>query len=117
MVDKLERQDATKGVEEQALETLSGDPEADLEAYKERRAAVPARLRQAREGHHPPADRRRQEAAGRPRREEIRDIWIEVGVAPRTHGSAIFTAARRRRSRSPRSAPPVRRCGSTRSGC
>ena len=23
--------------------------------------------------------------------EEIRDIWIEVGVAPRTHGSAIFT--------------------------
>ena len=23
--------------------------------------------------------------------EEIRDIWIEVGVGPRTHGSAIFT--------------------------
>ena len=23
--------------------------------------------------------------------EEIRDIWIEVGMAPRTHGSAIFT--------------------------
>ena len=23
--------------------------------------------------------------------DEIRDIWIEVGVAPRTHGSAIFT--------------------------
>ena len=23
--------------------------------------------------------------------DEIRDIWIEVGVAPRTHGSAVFT--------------------------
>src|SRR5919108_6618416 len=40
VVDKLERQEATKAVEEQVLEELSGDPEADPEAYKQRRGAV-----------------------------------------------------------------------------
>ena len=52
----------------------------------------PARVRQAREGHHPQADRRRQEAPRRPRRRtRSAPIEIEVGVAPRTHGSALFT--------------------------
>src|SRR5215208_3325454 len=40
VVDKLDRQDATKAVEEQALEELSGDPETDPEAYRQRRAQV-----------------------------------------------------------------------------
>ena len=91
VVDKLERQEATKAVEEQVLEELSGDPEADPEAYKERRAAVQLafdalekdiiRRRIA-------VDKKRPDGRAA---EEIRDIWIEVGVAPRTHGSAIFT--------------------------
>ena len=25
------------------------------------------------------------------RTDEIRDIWVETGVAPRAHGSAVFT--------------------------
>jgi polyribonucleotide nucleotidyltransferase len=89
VADKLERQDATKRVEEEALEALSGDPEA--EGYAERRAAAQLafdklekdiiRRRIAVEKKRPDG-----RAAG-----EIRDIWIEVGVAPRTHGSAIFT--------------------------
>src|SRR4029079_3462655 len=33
-------------------------------------------------------DKKRPEGRGT---DEIRDIWIEVGVAPRTHGSTIFT--------------------------
>jgi polyribonucleotide nucleotidyltransferase len=50
-----------------------------------------ARVRQAREGHDPPADRRPQEAPGRPLEKEIRPISTEVGLLPRTHGSALFT--------------------------
>ena len=45
--DKLERQEATKAVEEQILEHYSGDPES--ETYAEYRAQRPAGIRQARE--------------------------------------------------------------------
>ena len=86
VVDKLERQDATKRVEEEALEALAGDAEDT-----ERRAAVQRafdalekdiiRRRIA-------VDKKRPDGRAA---DEIRDIWIEVGVAPRTHGSAIFT--------------------------
>ena len=91
--DKLERQDATKEVEEEVL--------ADVRRRRrrrggrrrtQRRAAVAARLRQAREGHHPPAASRSTRSvptAAPPTRSAT--IWIEVGVAPRTHGSALFT--------------------------
>ena len=49
--------------------------------------------------------------------DEIRDISIEVGVAPRTHGSALFTRGQTQAlSASPRSARSRRRCVSTRSG-
>ena len=47
--------------------------------------------------------------------EEIRPISIEVGVAPRTHGSALFTRGQTQALASPRSAPRGRRCASTRS--
>ena len=77
VVDKLERQDATKRVEEETLEALSGDPEADPEA-QERRAAVQLafdalekdiiRKRIA-------VDKKRPDGRAA---EEIRDIWIEV---------------------------------------
>jgi polyribonucleotide nucleotidyltransferase len=91
VVDKLERQDATARVEQEVLEALAGQGEGDEEAASARRAAVQLafddlekdiiRKRIA-------VDKKRPDgrAAG-----EIRDIWIEVGVAPRTHGSAIFT--------------------------
>src|ERR687891_3018926 len=89
VVDKLERQDATKRVEDEALEALSGDPEA--EAYAERRAAVQLAFDKLEKD-----IIRRRIAVEKKRPDgraaaEIRDIWIEVGVAPRTHGSAIFT--------------------------
>src|SRR3954449_5640084 len=89
VIDKLERQDATKAVEEEALTALSGDEEA--EDYKARRAAAQLafdslekdliRKRIA-------VDKKRPDGRAA---EEIRDIWIEVGIAPRTHGSTIFT--------------------------
>jgi polyribonucleotide nucleotidyltransferase len=89
VADKLERQDATKRVEEEVLETLAGDPEA--EGYAERRAAVQLAFDKLEKDiirRRIAVDKKRPDgrAAG-----EIRDIWIEVGVAPRTHGSAIFT--------------------------
>ena len=63
--DKLERQDATKAVEEQILEHYSGEPDQrDLRGVPGQR---PARVRQAGEDAHPRADRRAEEAARRPR--------------------------------------------------
>ncbi len=89
--DKLERQDATKRVEEEVLEALGETVEADDTAVVARRQAVQLafdslekdiiRKRIA-------VDKKRPDGRAA---EEIRDIWIEVGVAPRTHGSAIFT--------------------------
>jgi polyribonucleotide nucleotidyltransferase len=89
--DKLERQDATKRVEEEALEAHSGDPEADPEAYRARRAAVQLAFDKLEKDiirKRIAIDKKRPDgrAAG-----EIREIWIEVPAAPRTHGSAIFT--------------------------
>ncbi|HZN90315.1 MAG TPA: polyribonucleotide nucleotidyltransferase [Thermoleophilaceae bacterium] len=90
VVDKLERQDATKAVEEDVIETLSGDPD-EPETYKERRAAVQLAFDKLEK------DVIRRRIAVEKKRpdgraaEEIRDIWIEVPAAPRVHGSAIFT--------------------------
>ena len=63
-VDKLERQDATKRVEE---EVARGTRPATPTTCRAPRGGA-ARVRQAREGHHPQADRGRQEAPRRPRR-------------------------------------------------
>ena len=87
--DKLERQDATKKVEEEALEALSGDPEADDHA--ERRAAVQLAFDKLEKDvirRRIAVDKKRPDGRAA---EEIREVWAEVGVAPRTHGSAIFT--------------------------
>jgi polyribonucleotide nucleotidyltransferase len=89
VIDKLERQDATKAVEEEALETLSGDP--DAEAYKERRQAVQMafdKLEKETIRRRIAIDKKRPDGRAA---DEIRDISIDVGVAPRTHGSAVFT--------------------------
>ena len=64
--EKLARQDAINAVEEQALaELAAGAVEGEVDP--EKAPEVTARVREAREGHHPPADRGRQEAARRPR--------------------------------------------------
>jgi polyribonucleotide nucleotidyltransferase len=94
--DKLERQDATKAVEEAVLEQHApaapeGAGEDALVAAKERRAAVQAAfdkleksiIRERIAVHKKRPDGRAEN--------EIRDITIEVGVTPRTHGSALFT--------------------------
>jgi polyribonucleotide nucleotidyltransferase len=87
--DKLERQTATKAVEEHALNTLSGDE--DAEGYKEKRAAVQMafdKLEKETIRKRIAVEKKRPDGRGA---DEVRDIWIEVGVGPRTHGSAIFT--------------------------
>ncbi len=84
--DKLERQDATKRVEDETLEGLAPD-----EDDKDRRAAVQLafdKLEKDTIRQRIAVDKKRPDGRGA---DEIRAIWIEVGVAPRTHGSAIFT--------------------------
>jgi polyribonucleotide nucleotidyltransferase len=94
--DKLERQDATKAVEQAILEQYGpsapeGASDEQLAAAKERRAAAQLAfdkleksiIRERIAVHKKRPDGRSEN--------EIRDISIEVGVTPRTHGSALFT--------------------------
>src|SRR5437588_8320605 len=87
--DKLERQEASKLVEEQVLGQYAGDPES--EDYPLRRVAVQLafdRLEKSLIRERIAVQKKRPD--GRTS-DEIRPIAIEVGVAPRTHGSALFT--------------------------
>jgi polyribonucleotide nucleotidyltransferase len=94
--DKLERQDATAAVESAILQQHAppapeGASEEQLRAAKERRAAVGLAFEKLEKSiireriaiHKKRPDGRAED--------EIRDITIEVGVTPRTHGSALFT--------------------------
>ena len=94
--DKLERQDATKAVEAAIIEQHApampeGASEDQLTVAKQRRAAVQLAfdkleksiIRERIAVHKKRPDGRAEN--------EIRDITIEVGVTPRTHGSALFT--------------------------
>ncbi len=94
--DKLERQDATKEAEEAILAQYAppapeGAGEEALTEAKARRAEVQrafdalekAIVRERIAVHKKRPDGRSED--------EIRPITIEVGVAPRTHGSALFT--------------------------
>jgi polyribonucleotide nucleotidyltransferase len=94
--DKLERQDATKAVEaailaQHAPAAPEGASEEELASARTRRAAVQlafdklekAIIRERIAVHKKRPDGRSEN--------EIRDISIEVGVTPRTHGSALFT--------------------------
>src|SRR5680860_1131332 len=89
VIDKLERQDATKAVEKEAIEALAGD--SDAEDYSQKRAAAQMafdKLEKDTIRRRIAVDKKRPDGRAA---DEIRDIWIEVGVAPRTHGSAVFT--------------------------
>jgi polyribonucleotide nucleotidyltransferase len=89
VADKLARQEATRRVEEEVLSHHAGDPAA--EGHSDRRAAVQAAfdaleqqiIRERIAVHKKRPDGRRED--------EIREIEVEVGVAPRTHGSGLFT--------------------------
>ncbi len=87
--DKLERQAACKAVEEQVLTQYSGELHA--ESYAEYRANAQRAfdklektlIRERIAVHKKRPDGRSSE--------EIRPLSIEVGLTPRTHGSALFT--------------------------
>jgi polyribonucleotide nucleotidyltransferase len=87
--DKIERQNATKAVEEEVLAHYSGDPAAD--SYAEFRARAQLAFDKLEK------DTIRQRIAVHKKRPdgrseaEIRPISTEVGLLPRTHGSALFT--------------------------
>ncbi|HTX45139.1 MAG TPA: polyribonucleotide nucleotidyltransferase [Solirubrobacteraceae bacterium] len=87
--DKLERQDATKAVEEQILEQYAGDPESAT--YAEHKANAQRafdKLEKSMIRERIAVQKKRPD--GRTS-DEIRPISIEVGIAPRAHGSALFT--------------------------
>jgi polyribonucleotide nucleotidyltransferase len=87
--DKLARQDATKKVEEEALEAFT--PEADSPDYSEARAAAQMAFDKLEKDiirRRIAVDKKRPDGRAA---DEIRPISIEVKVAPRAHGSALFT--------------------------
>jgi polyribonucleotide nucleotidyltransferase len=89
--DKLERQEATGRVEAEVLEALGETVEVDEAVVVARSQAVQLAFDKLEK------DIIRKRIAVEKKRpdgraaDELRDIWVEVGVAPRTHGSAIFT--------------------------
>jgi polyribonucleotide nucleotidyltransferase len=87
--DKLQRQDATKAVEAEVIEQYAGDPEADTYAeYKANAATAFAKLEKQVIRERIAVHKKRPDGRAE---KEIRPISIEVSVAPRTHGSALFT--------------------------
>jgi polyribonucleotide nucleotidyltransferase len=87
--DKLARQDATRAVEEQVLAQFAPDP--DAEDYAERRQQAQMafdKLEKTLIRERIAVAKKRPD--GRTA-DQIRPLSIEVGVAPRTHGSALFT--------------------------
>jgi polyribonucleotide nucleotidyltransferase len=89
VIEKLERQEATKAVEAEAIEALAGDPDSDT--YAETRAAAQMafdKLEKETIRRRIAVEKKRPDGRAA---DQIRDISIDVGVAPRTHGSAVFT--------------------------
>jgi polyribonucleotide nucleotidyltransferase len=87
--DKLERQNATKEVEEAVIAAHSGDPA--WEGYAEQRSRVQAafdKLEKQIVRERIAIHKKRPDGRGE---KEIRQISIEAGVLPRTHGSGLFT--------------------------
>jgi polyribonucleotide nucleotidyltransferase len=94
--DKLERQEATKAVEAAILEHYApaspdGASDEQLASARARRAAVQLafdKLEKSIIRERIAVHKKRPDGRGE---NEIREITIEVGVTPRTHGSALFT--------------------------
>ncbi|HEV2768925.1 MAG TPA: polyribonucleotide nucleotidyltransferase, partial [Solirubrobacteraceae bacterium] len=86
---KLDRQEAIRQVEEQALSAHSGDPQ--WEGHAEQRARVQLafdRLEKTMIRQRIAVEKKRPDGRAQT---EIRPIDVEVDVAPRTHGSGLFT--------------------------
>ncbi len=96
VVEKLERQDAIEAVGEAILEQYGppapeGAGEEQVKAASQRRAAAKQifdHLEKTIIRGRIAVDKKRPDGRAA---DEIRDISIEVGVTPRTHGSALFT--------------------------
>jgi polyribonucleotide nucleotidyltransferase len=89
VVDKLERQAATAAVEEEILEHYSGDPASETYAeYRTNALRAFEKLEKALIRERIAVQKKRPDGRSS---DEIRPISIEVDVAPRTHGSALFT--------------------------
>src|SRR5215208_6167021 len=87
--DKLARQDATKAVEEEVLAQYSGD--ADAPEYADFRGKAQLafdKLEKTIIRERIAVQKRRPDGRST---DEIRQITIEAGLLPRTHGSALFT--------------------------
>jgi polyribonucleotide nucleotidyltransferase len=86
--DKLARQDATKAVEREAVEAFAGDPSApEYSEFLSKASAAFSKLEKGIIRERIAKQKRRPD--GRDTK-EIRPIEIEVGLLPRTHGSALF---------------------------
>ncbi len=87
--DKLARQDASNAVCDAIVAEYAGNPDdADYSAKKATAQTIFSKLEKATIRNRIAVEKKRPD--GR-EAQEIRDISIEVGVAPRTHGSALFT--------------------------
>jgi polyribonucleotide nucleotidyltransferase len=87
---KLERQDAIKAVEEEVLESYAGVGEGE-EENPERKAEVAkafAKIEKDTIRHRIAVEKKRPDGRAQ---DEIRPIETEVDIAPRVHGSALFT--------------------------
>ena len=90
--DKLERQDATKAVEEAVLAKYARS--TTRRQTRSTRSAAPrcsARSTSSRRTSSGGGSRSTSAAPTAARADEIREVTAEVGIAPRTHGSALFT--------------------------
>ncbi len=82
--DRQERQAREAQVKEDAIEALA-------EKFPEREADIADALVLPEQGSHAPQDHRARASVPDGGATEIRPIWCEVGVLPRTHGTAVFT--------------------------
>ena len=87
--DKLARQDASNAVCDAIVAEYAGSPDdSDYSAKKATAQTIFSKLEKATIRNRIAVDKKRPDGRDA---QEIRDISIEVGVAPRTHGSALFT--------------------------
>jgi polyribonucleotide nucleotidyltransferase len=88
--DKLQRQEETKAVEEAVLAQYAASEDAEV-VDPERRSAVQRAFDKLEKDvirRRIAVDKRRPDGRAA---DEIREVTCEVGIAPRTHGSALFT--------------------------
>jgi len=89
VIDKLERQDATAAAKQAIVAHYAGDESAaDYAEKKAAASAAASALEKQTIRRRIAVDKKRPDGRGT---QEIRKITIEASVAPRTHGSALFT--------------------------